>query len=60
MLITPNLPPNHGTVIVSIDDRFALVDTSVLHGIPLCIDIERTERIEHSAWGIVGEGHKDK
>jgi len=38
MLVAPDLPPNHGTVVVDIaDDRF-LVDASILHSEPLLLE----------------------
>lgn len=35
MLVAPDLPPNHGTVIVSVGDSRYLVDASILHSQPL-------------------------
>jgi arylamine N-acetyltransferase len=34
MLVAPNLPPNHGTVIVDLDRIWHLVDTCMLHSEP--------------------------
>lgn len=35
MLVAPGLPPNHGTVIVDIEDRQYLTDASILHLVPM-------------------------
>ncbi|MBY0548281.1 MAG: arylamine N-acetyltransferase [Candidatus Obscuribacterales bacterium] len=35
MMVAPNLPPNHGTVVVSLDDTSYIVDASILHNVPL-------------------------
>lgn len=35
MLVAPDLPPNHGTVVVSVGDSRYLVDASILHSQPL-------------------------
>jgi N-hydroxyarylamine O-acetyltransferase len=51
LLVAPNVPPNHGSVVVSIDDGRYLVDASMLHGEPLPLR-EGPTRIDHSAWGV--------
>jgi N-hydroxyarylamine O-acetyltransferase len=51
MMAAPDLPPNHGTVIVTIgSDRF-MVDASILHGSPLLVTDGPSE-VRHPAWGI--------
>ncbi|MGA8705642.1 MAG: arylamine N-acetyltransferase [Steroidobacteraceae bacterium] len=52
MLAAPNLPPNHGTVIVLIDARRYLLDASILHGEPLPLDEHAPTQIVHGAWGV--------
>ena len=52
MLVTPDVPPNHGTVLVSFDEDRYLVDCSILHGEPLHLSDEAETRVEHSAWGV--------
>jgi N-hydroxyarylamine O-acetyltransferase len=37
MLVAPNLPPNHGSVTVLVDERRYLVDASILHHEPLLL-----------------------
>jgi N-hydroxyarylamine O-acetyltransferase len=54
MLAAPNLPPNHGTVLVKLDGQFFLVDSSILHGHPLSLNKDSESSISHSAWGIRG------
>jgi arylamine N-acetyltransferase len=38
MLVAPNLPPNHGSSTVLLDERRYLVDASILHHEPLLLD----------------------
>jgi N-hydroxyarylamine O-acetyltransferase len=52
MLVRPDLPPNHGTVRVTIDGRHWLVDESILHGEPLLLDESAETFISHPAWGV--------
>lgn len=52
MMVAPELPPNHGTVVVRLDDRRWLVDASMLHVDPLLLDEERETSVEHPAWGL--------
>ena len=52
MLVTPSVSPNHGTVIVTLDEDRFLVDCSILHGEPLRLTEDAETRVEHSAWGV--------
>ena len=52
MLVTANLPPNHGTVLVSCERDRYLVDASMLHGEPLRLDEHAATSIAHPAWGV--------
>jgi N-hydroxyarylamine O-acetyltransferase len=52
MLAAPNLPPNHGTVIVKFDKQLFLVDSSILHGQPLSLNKDAETSISHPAWGV--------
>jgi arylamine N-acetyltransferase len=52
MLVAPGLPPNHGTVRVTIDTETYLVDSSMLHGDPLRLDPSATTQVVHPAWGL--------
>jgi len=52
MLVTPSVPPNHGTVLVTFDEDRFLVDCSILHGEPLRLTEHAETRVEHSAWGV--------
>lgn len=51
MLVAPDVPPNHGTVLVPIDSRRYLLDASVLHGEPLLLDQDAPTQVMHGAWG---------
>jgi N-hydroxyarylamine O-acetyltransferase len=51
MLAAPNLPPNHGTVLVNFDGQSFLVDSSILHGHPLSLSKDCETSISHPAWG---------
>jgi N-hydroxyarylamine O-acetyltransferase len=50
MLVRPDLPPNHGTVIVAVDGALLLVDASILFGEPL--PLVGGARVDHPAWGV--------
>src|SRR3989442_2160809 len=52
MLVAPNVPPNHGTVVVDFGEALYLVDASMLHGEPLPVEKKRPTAIAHRAWGI--------
>ena len=52
MLVAPNVPPNHGTVVVRCEDKRYLVDASILHGEPLALDERAPTTIAHGAWGV--------
>ena len=52
MMVAPDLPPNHGTVVATIDDRRYLVDASILFAAPLPLDPERETTVDHPAWGV--------
>jgi arylamine N-acetyltransferase len=52
MLVAPDLPPNHGTVVVQIENEMYLVDCSILHGEPLKLSIGEETSIAHPAWGV--------
>jgi len=52
MLVAPDLPPNHGTVIVDFGAERYLVDSAILHGEPLLLDPEAETSVAHPAWGV--------
>jgi N-hydroxyarylamine O-acetyltransferase len=52
MLVVPDLPPNHGTVRVTLDTTDYLVDSSMLYGEPLALKTDSETRVEHPAWGV--------
>jgi len=52
MLVYPDLPPNHGTVVVSCEQKRYLVDASMLHGEPLALEPSEPSVIAHPAWGV--------
>ena len=52
MLVRPDLPPNHGSVRVRLDEDCYLVDCSILHGEPLRLDENAETSVPHSAWGV--------
>ena len=52
MLVLPHLPPNHGTVLVKLEGGLYLVDSSMLHGVPLLLDEHAPTEIDHPAWGL--------
>jgi arylamine N-acetyltransferase len=52
MLVAPDIPPNHGTVVVTCDHKRYLVDASILHGEPLALEPHAPSAIAHPAWGV--------
>lgn len=52
MLVAPDLPPNHATVVVEIEAQLYLVDCGILHGEPLLLRKDSDTVIPHRAWGI--------
>jgi len=52
MLVAPNIPPNHGTVLVTHEGTRYVVDASILHSAPLCLDASTTTSVVHPAWGV--------
>lgn len=52
MLVVPDLPPNHGSVRVTVEGRPWLADTSILFGEPLPLDAPEETIIPHPSWGV--------
>lgn len=52
MMVAPDLPPNHGTVVVTLAGQPYLVDASMLFAAPLALASERTTAVDHPAWGV--------
>jgi arylamine N-acetyltransferase len=52
MLVAPDLPPNHGTVLVTCDETLYVVDASILHSEPLRLEEYTVTGVEHPAWGV--------
>lgn len=50
MMVRPDMPPNHGTVAVTLDECDYLVDASILFDDPL--RLVAGAAIEHPAWGV--------
>jgi N-hydroxyarylamine O-acetyltransferase len=51
MLVVPDLPPNHGTVLVTLGSSRYIVDASMHYGEPLLLEDGGTV-ISHPAWGV--------
>ena len=60
MMVAPDLPPNHGTVIVEIDGKAHLVDASIMFVEPLPIVQGQEASIDHPAWGVRGHWLNDR
>ncbi len=54
MMVAPNLPPNHGTVLVELPEGRYVVDASILFVEPLAVTQGRESAITHGAWGVRG------
>ena len=52
MLVAPEIPPNHATVMVRTSGENYLIDSSLLCGEPLLIHEENETVIPHPAWGL--------
>lgn len=60
MLSSPDLPPNHGMVLVTCGGARYVTDASILHGEPLPLDEHASTSVGHPAWGVhcgKREGH---
>jgi N-hydroxyarylamine O-acetyltransferase len=60
MMVAPNLPPNHGTVVVVIAGKAYLVDVGIMFVEPLPIIPGQESGIDHPAWGVHGHWLDDK
>ena len=52
MLVAPDLPPNHGTTSVRLEDETLLVDGCIQHGKALVLDATAETAVEHPAYGV--------
>jgi N-hydroxyarylamine O-acetyltransferase len=52
MMVVPDLPPNHGTVVVTLGGRRYLVDASMLFAKPLLLVEDEETTIEHPSRGV--------
>ena len=52
ILVYPDLPPNHGSVRMTIDQKYYLVDCSMLYGEPPLLNEEAETRVDHPARGV--------
>ncbi len=54
MLVAPDLPPNHGTVVVNLPEGRFLVDASIMfvEPVPLADGVDNS--VAHPAWGVQG------
>lgn len=60
MMVAPDLPPNHGTVIVDVPEGRFVTDASVMHVEPLPAVNGSSATIEHPAWGVTGHWQEDR
>ena len=51
MLVAPDLPPNHATVVATVNGTRYIVDASMLHAEPMPIDVA-DGGVSHGAWGL--------
>ncbi|MFN0074282.1 MAG: arylamine N-acetyltransferase [Chloroflexota bacterium] len=52
MMVAPNLPPNHATVLVAFDEARYIVDGALLQVEPLRLDMLETTGVHSDAWGL--------
>lgn len=61
MLVAPDLPPNHGSVLVTFPGGpDCLVDTAILHSAPLVLNSTGIAAIDHPAWGVQATRQQDR
>lgn len=60
MLVAPDLPPNHGTVVVALAEGEYVVDASIMHVEPLPMRPGHSAVIAHPAWGVAGRWQDDR
>ncbi|MGE0624173.1 MAG: arylamine N-acetyltransferase [Pseudomonadales bacterium] len=54
MMVAPDIPPNHGTVVVELPEGAFVVDASIMHVTPLAIREGQSVSIDQPAWGVTG------
>ncbi len=59
MLVAPDIPPNHGTVVVDVQGGRYVVDASILHVEPLPVVVGAEAAVGNAAWGVLGRWHAD-
>ena len=52
MHAAPEAPPTHGTVLVTWEGTWYVVDASILHGAPLSLHESRPTGVAHPVWGV--------
>jgi N-hydroxyarylamine O-acetyltransferase len=52
MHAAPEAPPTHGTVLVSCEETWYVVDASILHGAPLPLHETMPTGVAHPVWGV--------
>lgn len=60
MLVAPDIPPNHGTVVVDLPEGRFVVDASIMHVEPLPVRAAEQAAIAHPAWGVRGHWLGDR
>jgi len=60
MLVAPDLPPNHGTVVVGLPEGRFLVDASIMFVEPLPVADGVDSNLAHPAWGVQGRWSQGK
>ena len=54
MLVAPDIPPNHGSVVVRIGRERFVTDASIMSVLPVPVVPGEMTKVEHPAWGVVG------
>ena len=52
MRADPEAPPTHGTVLVTCEETWYVVDASILHSAPLPLHESAPTSVAHPAWGV--------
>jgi N-hydroxyarylamine O-acetyltransferase len=60
MMVAPDIPPNHGTVVVELPEGRYVIDASIMHVEPLPVQAGVPSSVDHPAWGVEGRWLGDK
>lgn len=60
MLVAPDIPPNHGTVVVDLAEGRFVVDASIMYVEPLRAEPGVEAHVAHPVWGVTGRWRDER